>query len=102
MLASGTNAPAGQSRATREAAGNGHFEVFKLLLPISEPRAALPLALQRVVRAGYLEIVKLLLPLSNTASIFSANNFVCSAGCDLLLSCLPPDQAQALAADQRN
>ena len=53
------------SYALRLAANNGHLEIVKLLLPVSNPKALNSLALQYAAANGHLEIVKLLIPVSD-------------------------------------
>ncbi|MDD4081769.1 MAG: ankyrin repeat domain-containing protein [Sphaerochaetaceae bacterium] len=52
------------SEALRLAAVNGHLEIVKLLLPISDPKVYNSEALRYAAENGHLEIVKLLIPVS--------------------------------------
>ena len=66
LLASGRVYPKARgSWALRWAAANGHLEIIKLLLPVSDPRANDSQALRGAAANGHLEIVKLLLPVSD-------------------------------------
>ena len=65
LLDEGANPKADDSEALRRAAGNGHLEVVKLLLPVSDPKARDSEALRWAAENGHLEIVKLLLPVSD-------------------------------------
>ncbi len=127
-LALGVDPKYDDSRALRCAAGNGHLEIVKLLLPVSDPRADDSSALRCAAEGGHLEIVKLLLPVSNPkanrsgALRWASENghleviklllpcsdyvvaleqpgFIYSPGCDVLLSCLPEPFIKQFMAD---
>ncbi len=102
QLAAGANPLAEDSLALRLAAANGHLEIVKLLLPLSDPKANASWALRMAALNGYTQIVKLLLPLSDVDVVLNNQNFVSffhSHGCDLLLSCLTPLRAKEFVAD---
>ena len=65
LIDEGAYPKADDSRALREAARNGHLELVKFLLPLSDPKAFNSSALRWAARNGHLEIVKLLLPVSD-------------------------------------
>lgn len=53
------------SKALCEAAGNGHAECLKLLIPASDPKANGSRALSLAAVQGHVECVKILIPLSD-------------------------------------
>ncbi len=81
---------ADDSLALQWAAGNGHLEVVKLLLPVSDPKAVAFRSSRQAAKKGRLEIVKLLLPYGNYSEVFERPDFIRAPDCDLMLSCLPP------------
>ncbi len=64
LLGKGADSMADGSLALQAAAENGHLEIVKLLLPVSDPKADNSFALQAAAEYGHLQIVKLLLPVS--------------------------------------
>ncbi len=86
--------PVRRSGALEQAAANGHIGIVELLLPSSDPKANNSWALCAAAENGHLEIAKLLFPLSDVAAVLEQSWFVSSAGCDMLLSCLPRRTAE--------
>ena len=65
LLAQGADPRHGGSPALRLAAGNGHVECVKLLIPLSDPKANNSEALRWAAEAGHTDCVRLLIPLSD-------------------------------------
>ncbi len=85
------------SATLRMAAAHGHLEVVKLLLPVSDATASDFWAIRMAATRGCLEIVMLLLPQTNVAAVLGNPEFTSGSGCDLFLSCIPPDKAGEFA-----
>ncbi len=87
------------SLALQWAVENGHMEIIKLLLPVSDPKANRSWALRQAAENGHMEIVRLLLPHSDYTEALTHPGFIGSSGCDLLLSCLSEQFAKQFMVD---
>ncbi len=87
------------SSALQWAGKGGYLEIVRLLLPVSDPKTDTSLALRLAAESGHLEITKLLLPYSDYVVALGHPGFICSSGCDLLLSCLPEPFVKQFTAD---
>lgn len=65
LMAQGADPQAQCSLPLRRAAGRGHLECAKLLMPLSEPKAEDSEALRRAAMHGHADCVKLLIPTSD-------------------------------------
>lgn len=65
LIKEGANPKTEKSEALRWAAGNGHLEIVKELIPVSDPKADESEALRLAAKNGHLEIVKELIPVSD-------------------------------------
>ncbi len=99
LLLPASDPKANDSEALRLAAENGHLEIVKLLLPVSNSKACGPHTLQQAAIQGRLEIVRLLAPFCNPGKALGDQQFIGTAGCDLLVSCLTPSLARRFVED---
>jgi len=65
LIEEGANPKADNSYALQWAANNGHTEIVKILIPVSDPKACDSYALQLAATNGHTEIVKILIPVSD-------------------------------------
>ncbi len=86
LLARGCDPKADSCWALQTAAGNGHLEVVKLLLPLSDPKAGDSMALWLAAERGHVEIVNLLFRHSDSAKVIEDLASEELGGCDLLVA----------------
>ena len=98
LLAYGANPRSKKSGALVAAGENGHVECVRLLLPVSDAKAAESLALRVAANYGHAECVRMLLPLSDAKAenFYALRSAACSGHVECVRMLLAASDAKAM------